>query len=71
LLQWFQQSCEGNASIDGRYLKEKVLHIAAHPGIATFSASSNWIERFKRRHNIVYRTLSVKGTETIEEQKNG
>jgi hypothetical protein len=32
--------------------------LPAHLEIANFSASNFWIIRFKRRHNIVYRTVS-------------
>jgi hypothetical protein len=56
LAAWFKQSCESSAFIDGTHLKEKALHIATHLGIANFSAFNGWISRFKRRHNIVYRT---------------
>jgi centromere protein B len=51
-----KQACESNAYMDGTHLKENALHITAHLGIANFSASSGWIDRFKRR-NIVYRTV--------------
>jgi centromere protein B len=53
---WIMQACESNVSIEGTHLKE-VLHIADHLGIANFSASSGWIDRFKRRQYIVYRTV--------------
>jgi centromere protein B len=54
---WFKQTCESDASMDGTHLKEKALHIDAHLGIANFRASSGWINRFNRKHNIVYRTV--------------
>jgi hypothetical protein len=57
LAAWFKQARKNNASLDGTHLK-KALHIAAHLGIAHFLSSSGWIDRFKRRHSIVYRTLS-------------
>jgi hypothetical protein len=60
--------------VDVTHLKRKALHIAAHLGIPNFSASSRRIDRFKRRHNIVYRTVSSKSRcvdpETIEDWKN-
>jgi centromere protein B len=74
LSSWFKQARENNASIDGNHLKEKALHIAAHLGIANFSASNRWINRFKRRANIVYKTLSSESRsvdpETVEDWKN-
>jgi centromere protein B len=60
LVAWFKQARESNASTDGTHLKEKALHIAACLGIANFSASNGGINRFKRRHNIVYRTYQVR-----------
>lgn len=41
-------------------------------GIADFSVSSRWLDRFKRRHNIVHRTggnTSV-DPQTVEDCKN-
>jgi hypothetical protein len=53
---WFKQACEINASVDDTHLKEKTLHMAAQLGIANFLASSRWLDRYKRRQNIVYKT---------------
>jgi hypothetical protein len=36
----------------------KGLYIPAGLKIAKYLASSGWISRYKRRHNIVYRNLS-------------
>jgi hypothetical protein len=46
------------ASIGGTHHKEKALHVAAHLERVKLLASSGRIKGFKRRHNIVYRTLS-------------
>jgi centromere protein B len=68
LVAWFQQAHESNASIGD------TLHITSHLGIANFLASNRWIDRFKRRHNIVYRTLSGESRSvdlgTVEDWKN-
>jgi hypothetical protein len=53
---WFKQACEINVCVDDTHLKEKTLYMASHLGIANLSASSRRLDRFKRRHNIVYRT---------------
>jgi hypothetical protein len=54
--------------------KRKALHIVGHLKIAKFSVSAGWIDRFKRRHKIVYTTLSGKSRnvdpETVEDWKN-
>jgi hypothetical protein len=47
-----------NASIDGHNLKENALHVAAHLGIDSFWASNGWINHFKKRHNLVYKTMA-------------
>jgi hypothetical protein len=47
---------ESYASIDVTHLKEKDLHMSARLEMANFSTSNGWIDRFKRKHAIVYRT---------------
>jgi hypothetical protein len=53
---------------------ESSLHIKASLGIANFLASSGWVNRFKWKHSVVYRTPSDEsgnvGPETIEDRKN-
>jgi hypothetical protein len=44
--------------MDSTHLKEKALHITACLGRANFLASNGRIDRFNRRHNIVYKTPS-------------
>jgi hypothetical protein len=49
------------------------LHITAHLGIANFSSPNGWINRFKERHNILYRKLSCDSRsverETVDHEK--
>jgi hypothetical protein len=52
-----KQTHGSNASIYGTHLMAKALHITTCRGITNFSVSKGWIDRFKRSHNIVYRTL--------------
>jgi hypothetical protein len=56
------------------YLKENVLHITACLRKPNSSVSRGWIDRFKRRDNIVYRTLlgesTIVNSETAEDCKN-
>jgi hypothetical protein len=40
LAAWQKQACADDDSIDGTHLKEKALHITAHPGIANILASN-------------------------------
>jgi hypothetical protein len=69
----------GNTSTDGTHLEEKALHITVCQGIAIaiFSVYDGWIDRFRRRYNIVYRPLSGESdesrsvdSETVEDWKN-
>jgi hypothetical protein len=59
LAAWFKQACASTASIGGNHLEEKALHITTYLEIAKFSASIGLINKFKRRHNIVYRRAGV------------
>ena len=69
LSAWFKQACTTNASMDGHHLKEKALHVAAHLGINSFQASNGWINCFKKRHDLVYKTMlgesSIVNPETV------
>jgi hypothetical protein len=57
LLEWFKQAQNTKASINGTHLKEKALHVVAHLGSNGFQASNGWIDRFQKRHNLVYNTI--------------
>lgn len=72
--EWFVNTRAANLPVDGKLLREKALHIATRLGIDNFTASNGWIDRFKKRHNIVYNTVcgesrSVDGA-TVEDWKN-
>jgi hypothetical protein len=58
----------------GTHLKEKGLHVSSYLEIASFSASNDWIGRFKRRHNTAYRNLSDESrsvdSESVEDWEN-
>jgi hypothetical protein len=57
LSAWFKQACKSNAFLDGTPPQNKPLHMAAYLGITNLLASNGWIDTFKIRHDIVYRTL--------------
>jgi hypothetical protein len=58
LAAWFKQARGSNVVISGSLLKEKALHIATRLGIEDFKASNGWIDDFKQRHSVVYKTVS-------------
>lgn len=55
---WFKQARAGGVNFDGTILREKALEIADKLGIDGFTASNGWIDRFKNRHGITYRTVN-------------
>jgi len=74
LSAWFKQDCNTNTSNDGHHLKEKALHAAARLGINSFQASNGWINCFKKRHDLVYTTMSgessIANPETVMDWKS-
>jgi hypothetical protein len=58
LATWFKQAGGSNAVISGILLRKKALHIATRLGIEDFKVSSGWINCFKHRHSVVYKTVS-------------
>ncbi|XP_043469542.1 tigger transposable element-derived protein 4-like [Leptopilina heterotoma] len=58
LLEWIKEIRDKNIPMDGPLLKEKARDFATKIGIQDFSASNGWFEGFKRRHDIVFKTLS-------------
>jgi hypothetical protein len=58
LSAWFKQAHTANTSIDEPHLNEKALQVAASQGIDGFQALKGWINCFKKRHNLVYKTTS-------------
>ena len=69
-----QPSFWHGASIDGPHLKEEAVHVAVCVGIDGFRASNGWINCFKKRHNLVYKTISGESTivnpETVMDWKS-
>ena len=58
LLEWFKSARSKNIHISGPLMKEKALEIAAQIGISDFNASNGWLDRFRVRNNIVFRSTS-------------
>ena len=74
LLKWFKEARAANVPVNGTILREKALEIADRlVGLENFTASNGWIDRMKKRHNLVYRSLSGESSSvdeaTIEEWK--
>ncbi|XP_067844603.1 tigger transposable element-derived protein 4-like isoform X1 [Heptranchias perlo] len=55
LLRWFQNAHGRDALITGRLLAQKAKQLAAALGKPDFNPSEGWLQRWKSRHNIVFR----------------
>ena len=58
LLEWLLNCREKNLPISGPMLQESALEIANKLGISDFKASNGWLQKFRTRHNIVFRKLN-------------
>lgn len=57
ILQWIKMARAQNVPISCSVLKEKALQIAAELGEPDFMASNGWIQRFKVRHDLTFKTV--------------
>ncbi|KAL1466151.1 hypothetical protein MTO96_042915 [Rhipicephalus appendiculatus] len=56
LLTWFRQARAAGINFDGSILRKKAMEVADRLGITDFAASNGWIDRFRKRHGIAYKT---------------
>ncbi|KAE9546906.1 hypothetical protein FO519_009882 [Halicephalobus sp. NKZ332] len=61
ILMWFRQVRSQNVAVSGSLLKEKAIKLAKELGIEGFKASSGWLDNFKERHSIKFRTKQGEG----------
>lgn len=59
--EWFTKARNKNIPLTGTLICEKVKEIAEKLGNADFKASSGWLEKFKKGHNIAFKTISGEG----------
>ena len=57
LLKWFTEMRANNVPISGPILKAKATTIAERQGKVGWECNDGWLSRFKKRHNIVFKTL--------------
>lgn len=55
---WFVQARAKNIPLSGTLIRSKAKEVAEQLRYQNFNASSGWLERFKKRHNITFRTIS-------------
>ena len=52
------QACPEHVTVAGSIVRDKALYITAHLEVDNFMGSIGCIDRFNRRHNIVYSSVS-------------
>jgi hypothetical protein len=58
LFTWYQHAWVSDIPVEGTILRGKANMIAAELNIENFTASNDWIARFKDRHGLVYKKLA-------------
>ena len=56
--RWFVQKRDLQIPISGPFLQQKAIHFARALKYDSFTASNGWLSGFKKRHGIVFRTVS-------------
>ena len=58
LYKWFVKVREEGIPISGTILREKALKYSEELGIDNFKASNGWLDRWKNRHGVTFKTVS-------------
>ncbi|CAF1182925.1 unnamed protein product [Rotaria magnacalcarata] len=60
VFEWFTQQCAKQIRISGPILQEKARQVAEQLGYTseTFKGSNGWLEKFRNRHTISFRTIN-------------
>lgn len=67
LFEWFTKVRANNFPISGPLLQEKALEVAGALGIENFKASNGWLEKFRLRHNIVFKSVCGEAADVCKE----
>lgn len=57
VLEWMKMVRDKNLAISGPLIREKALFFAESLGYQNFVASVGWLDKFKRRHNIMQKVM--------------
>ncbi|XP_066904092.1 tigger transposable element-derived protein 6-like [Halyomorpha halys] len=57
MYDWLCRALSCNAPISGTLIRDKALEVARNLGNTKFKASAGWLDRFKARHGIKFKTL--------------
>ena len=68
LLQWFTAARAQSVLVSGEILKAKAEELSKEFDHSdSWTCSSGWLSRWKKRHNIAYRSISSKNTAVDKE----
>lgn len=58
ILRWFEAARSNNLPLSGNLIREKALQFAKELNCPDFQASNGWLESWKTRNQVVYKTIS-------------
>ena len=64
--KWFREKRSRGVPISGPAIQEKALQIAKVLGETDFKVSNGWLEAFRKRHSITFRSISGEAN-TVDE----
>ena len=60
VFNWFKNARSNNIPVNGIIIKEKALSLAKSLELTDLRASDGWLNKWKERHNVTFKTLSGK-----------
>ena len=67
ILTWLKNARSMNAPVSGPLLCEKALQLAQESQIYDFKASDDWLTKFKKRHNIIFKNVTGESGAVIQQ----
>lgn len=58
IYKWFMNARERNVPVSGTLLKEKAVFFAKELQIENFKGSDGWLDRWKTRHSVTFKTVA-------------
>lgn len=67
VFEWFNRARAKGLPVTGPMLQEKALKFASDLQVVNFTASNGWLDRFRMRHNIVFRAICGESAQVNED----